>query len=244
MRYSRGKWTKHKTLIKEDELIPFFPETKLLDKDSFWEIMNQYDQVIVKPNLGRLGKGISLIKKINTNKYVFRSEMSKAIISEDEKLYDYLQRYLKNKKYIVQQAISLAEINNKPFDIRIMVQRRSSSPTWIITGMVAKIAPKKYFVTNGASKVMYVADAIKASNINSDICEFVIIQTLEKISLLTAETLSKIYPKQRVFGLDVGLDINGKPWIFEANCSPSLAFFKLLKDQEMLKKMRFYKKKE
>lgn len=170
--------------------------------------------------------------------------MSKAIISEDEKLYNYLQRYVKKNKYIVQQAISLAEIDNKPFDIRIMLQRKQSSPTWIITGMVAKVASRRYFVTNGASKVMHVPDAIKASNIKDDKYELEIIQTLEKIALLTAQSLSKIYPKRRVFGLDVGLDTNGKPWIFEANCSPSLAFFKLLKDREMFKKIRSYKKKE
>lgn len=241
MKVSYGKWTKHKTLILDDQLKEFLPETMLLNEDNFWGLMDRHQQVIVKPNRGRLGNGLIKIKTIDTDLYEFRSKMLKSIIYGRMETFRAVKSNLIRRKNIVQQAIELAKINDFPFDLRVMVQRKIEDATWVVTGMAAKVALKGYFITNAAQKVMIVQDALEKSNIEN-INPTELIKRMEEITLLTAERLSSIYPGHRTFGLDIGIDKNEKIWIFEANCAPSLALFRLLGDKKTLRKIKRFKR--
>lgn len=240
MKVSYGKWTKHKTLIQDDQLKEFLPETMLLNENNFWELMDRHKQVIVKPNVGRMGNGLMKIKTINTDLYEFRSGMHKNIIHGRMRTFRAVKSNLISRKNIVQQAIDLAKINGFPFDLRVMVQRKIENSTWVVTGMAAKLALKGYFITNLAQKVMTVQDALKKSNIKN-INPTELIKKIEKITLLTAKRLSSIYLGHRTFGLDIGIDKNGAIWIIEANCAPSLALFRLLGDKKTLRKIKRFK---
>ncbi|MCM3439707.1 YheC/YheD family protein [Metabacillus halosaccharovorans] len=241
MKYSRGKWAKYRFLIKNESLVPFVPETELFNEEVLWEFIEKYGQVVVKPSWGRRGKGVFSIKKIDQDVFEFHSEMNKFTITGEEKLLNKVERSLIKEKNIVQKGIPLSTINGSPFDLRIMVQRKKESEEWVVTGMLAKVASKNYFITNVTKKVLDVQSAIEQSNISVDDTNE-LVRTLEKISLIAAQELSGYYPKQQIFGLDIGLDEAGKPWIFEVNCNPSFVYFKQLKDKQMMSKIREYKK--
>jgi glutathione synthase/RimK-type ligase-like ATP-grasp enzyme len=243
MKRCRQKWAQHTILIEDDFLKDCLPETKLLDEASFWELLDRYKQVIVKPNRGRWGKGLLKIKKIGRNKYEFCSEMNKRFIHGRFDTYRNVKRYLISDHNIVQQSISLGEIGGAPFDFRVMVQRRRNSATWAITGMVAKVASKRYFITNTAGKVMNVEKALEDSNIKK-MNYNELLNLIEEISIVTAEKLSSVYPKHRVYGIDIGIDNKGKPWVFEANFNPNLAYFRMLADKKTLNKIRSFKRKK
>ncbi|WP_170289690.1 YheC/YheD family protein [Cytobacillus depressus] len=241
MNVSYGKWTNHKTLILDDQLKEFLPETMLLTEDNFWRLMDRHQQVIVKPNMGRFGNGLLKIKTIDTGLYEFRSNMLKTIIHGRMETYKAVNSNLISRKNIVQQAIDLAKINDFPFDLRIMVQRKKKVASWVVTGKAAKVACEGYFITNIAQKVMIVQDALDNSNIEN-INPNELIKRIEAITQLTAARLSSIYPGHRIFGLDIGIDKSGEIWIFEANYAPSLAIFRLLGDKKTLRKIKRFKR--
>ncbi|MFN7249611.1 MAG: YheC/YheD family protein [Anaerobacillus sp.] len=243
MKRCRRKWDQYTTLIDEEFLKAYLPETKPLDESSFWELLDRNKQIIVKPNRGRWGNGVLKIKKIEGNKYEFCSEMNKRCIHGRFDTYKNVKRYLISDENIVQHAISLAEIGGAPFDLRVMVQRKKNSPTWAITGMVAKVASKRYFITNTAGKVMNVDKALEDSNIKK-MNYNELIKLIEEISIVTAEKLSSVYPKHRIYGIDIGIDKKGKPWLFEANFNPNLAYFRMLADKKTLNKIRNFKRKK
>jgi glutathione synthase/RimK-type ligase-like ATP-grasp enzyme len=240
MRLYKGKWKKYNVLMKDERLKPFIPETKRLNEVSFWEMMDRHQQVIVKPNRGRWGIGLMKIKRVGNDEYELHSELNKWIIQGRLDTYNIVKRYLRKKKNIVQQAIDVATINDCPFDLRVMVQKNEAHPSWVITGIVAKVASKGYFITNTAHKVMYMQDALEEST-TSTIPVYEIMQKVEEVALMAANQLSTYYVNHHIFGLDIGIDHHGNPWIFEANYSPNLSVFRLLEDEHILSKINAFK---
>ncbi|WP_054971968.1 YheC/YheD family protein [Paenibacillus sp. A3] len=65
---------------------------------------------------------------------------------------------------------------------------------------------------------------------------------IDRISLMSARRLRALFPEHRIYGLDVGLDLKGHPWIIEANLFPSMSHFLKLKDRTMYRRIMAYKK--
>src|SRR5690606_16097536 len=60
-----------------------------------------------------------------------------------------LRRTIRKRSYLVQQRIQLATYIERPFDLRVSVQRDGSGE-WQVTGIVGKAAPARRFLTNVA----------------------------------------------------------------------------------------------
>ncbi|RXT14002.1 YheC/YheD family protein [Ammoniphilus sp. CFH 90114] len=243
MSRSRGKWTKYKAMKGEEKLTSYLPETRLLTQGNLWDMMNIYGTVVIKPSLGSYGRGISKVSSTNDDQYEIIVEGNeKKILEGTEETNQYLKRYFRSKRlFIVQQWIPFATVKDSPFDLRVMVQRKRHSSQWAVTGIVAKIAIRGYFITNYAQKVIPLEQAIENSPLNSfPIAE--LHDEIQEVSLLAAKQLQRFYPKTRTFGLDVGLDAMGGIWIIEANHSPSISFFNKLEDKMMYETILRYKK--
>jgi glutathione synthase/RimK-type ligase-like ATP-grasp enzyme len=236
---SLGKWTKHKLLSKEEQLVAFLPETKLLTEKTFEEFLTKYGEAIVKPSKGSLGKGVFKVTDIGNEHYEIHGSNQKEVIIGKTEAFRYVRenvRKLKKRrkrKIIIQQFIPLAKKGEHPFDIRMMLQKKDGE--WIISGRAAKVAAKGYFITNAAREVMHVEEIIHKSTINPFLMRTRrIIRRLETVSLLVANTLEEHYPDKNEMGIDVGIDDNGKVWIIEVNMTPSIFLFEILRDRRMI----------
>lgn len=231
MRVSVGKWTKYKLMLENEKLASFLPDTQYLNKTSLTIMLDKYNQIMVKPCNGLQGRGIIQISALSDEKFELHIEHRKTFVNGKENIYDYLKEnnFLKKRHYIVQQRIPLATINNNPFDFRVMVQRKRDSIEWVVTGKLARLAANNFVVTNVAKAVLSVEDAIEKSLINNENINN-IVADLEEVSLLIAGELSNSYSLRRVYGLDLGIDLEGKVWIIEANLRPAVSMFKYLND--------------
>jgi hypothetical protein len=232
MRVSVGKWTKHNLMLEDEKLAAFLPDTQYLDRTSLPIMLDKYNQIMVKPCLGFQGRGIIQISSLSDESLELHIERRKSFVSKKENIYDYLKENhfpRKRQRYIVQQRIPLATINNNPFDVRVMVQRKKDSLEWVVTGKLVRVAANNFVVTNVAKTVLSVEDAINKSLINNDRVKD-IVADLEEVSLLIAKKLVNTYTQKRVYGIDLGIDLEGKVWIIEANLRPAASMFKLLND--------------
>jgi hypothetical protein len=232
MRVSVGKWTKHKLMSKDERLSSYLPDTQYLNRSSLNIMLDKYNQIMVKPCFGYQGLGIIQISSLSDEEFELHIGHRKIIINGKEKIYDYLKENhfpRKRQRYIVQQRIPLAKINNNPFDIRVMVQRKKKSLEWVVTGKLAKVAANNFVVTNAAKAVLTVENAIEKSMINNEKIKDIVME-LEEVSLLIAQQLANSYTKKRVYGIDLGIDFEGKVWIIEANLTPAVSMFKFLND--------------
>lgn len=247
MAVSVGKWTKHKLMSKEQRLSSYLPDTQYLTKSSLNTMLEKYNQIMLKPCFGLQGRGVIQLSSLSDEEFVLHIERSKTFINVKENIYDYLKenhfprkRKRKRHRYIVQQCIPLATINNNPFDIRVMVQRKKDSLEWVVTGKLAKVAANNFVVTNVAKALLPVEDAIEKSMVNNEKIKNIVAE-LEEVSLLIAQQLAKSYTNKRVYGIDLGIDTEGKVWIIEANLRPAVSMFKFLNDGSY-EKIKSYKR--
>lgn len=225
-------------MIKDELLLEHLPRTQLFTPEGLWEYAQTYKHVMLKPSGGGGGAGIIQLTSKGDDRYLVHAGNVKRVVEGKERTVLYVKSLFRPKPYLLQPRIPLGRIDGKPFDVRVMTQRQNKQAPWIITGWVAKLAGPGFVVTNVArsrGKVLPIRTAIRRSNIEPSPY---ILQELREVSLAAANRLGKAYPTLREIGLDLGIDIHGKPWLIEANFRPSLSLFRQLQDQTFYRRIR------
>lgn len=227
---SRSKWGKYRILKGSEALKSHIPSTMPFNRNNFRTMLIRYGQVIVKPGFGYGGKGVQKVRlEENGACEIWRDSKSTRVMGLDA-AYSAVKRK-GGGSLIVQRYIPLARLKNRPFDLRVMVQRKSTrSDRWKVTGKLAKVAGRGYFITNvrrSKGRVMSAREAISASDISGASTTDILRQT-DRIALLSARKLSRSYRYIHTVGLDIGVDRSGKVWVIEPNFKPDLTLFRRL----------------
>lgn len=239
MLIKRDKWLQYRILLNGSFLAKRLPETQLLKKNALSKMLLKYHSAVLKPRDGSYGRDIVFIKRNSANSFRIQNEKNVVTMRYTDKLLKWLRKKHKGPGYIVQRRLQLAQIQHKPFDIRIMVQRKKGpSSTWKVTGSYAKVAAQGYLVTNVTRRTIPVLEALKLARIGDRSLLF----KAERIALLAAKRLGERYPKLRQVGFDIGIDRKRRIWIIEGNYQPDLRPFRLLKDSSMYRRILWYKK--
>ncbi|UKS30783.1 YheC/YheD family protein [Paenibacillus sp. HWE-109] len=239
---STSKWTKYKILRKSSKLSVYLPETAWLKEKSFWRMLTKYGQIIVKPTGSYGGNGVIRIKQTDDNAYEVQNGAKKKLYTERSALSASFRKKI-SKNFIVQQRVPLATANGRPFDLRVMVQRRRNTP-WQVTGKLAKVAGSGFIVTNirlSGGKVVTVENALKQSELSFMNAKKLLAQ-LDKVALLAAEQLSPSYRWVDTMGIDMAFDKKGNIWIIEVNFAPMLELFLKLKDKSMFRQIKSFQR--
>lgn len=237
---SYGKLTKHKYLSNSADLVPAIPKLRKMNKDSFLMLLSKYGHIVVKPSVGSGGKGVMIIDSVGNDRYRVHYGTVKKTFKGKQNTYAFVRSVMKNRVCVVQQKINLAHINGRPFDLRVMVQRKKGSD-WTVTGILAKIAGPGYFITNlvrSKGRALPLKAAIQRSNIRRMPSERIRSQAYQ-LGIKAVRQLQKYYRIHTV-GIDMGVDVNGKVWIIEANVAPDKTYFLRLKDKTMYKRIMHY----
>jgi hypothetical protein len=217
-----------------------------MTQKGLWALIDRYGDVVLKPVDSGRGFGVIRISTIASNSYEIHIENTRTTIKGNQQMKDFIKEKIGRRGYIVQHRIPLATVNGRPFDMRVVVQRRDQSDDWVVTGMVAKVAGYGYIVTNirrSNGMVLPILSAIRQSSLKNHSRKSLLTR-ITKVALLSADKLSNsiLYANQRIFGFDMGLDQNGRVWVIEANLNPMLSHFSKLKDNSMYRRIMDYKK--
>ncbi|WP_166240817.1 YheC/YheD family protein [Paenibacillus turpanensis] len=244
MPYNRSKYTKYRLLKRSAKISRYLPKTLRMSKKHFRSMLSKYKKVIVKPSVGSKGSGVMSVSSLKGGRYKVQYGKKKKTVSSRQAAYSYIRNKSKNRSLIVQKKIRLAKVKGRPFDVRIMIQRKENR-SWVVTGKLAKVAGSGYIITNvnrSGGKVLPLTRAIRSSNIKHK-SKTKIKRKLNTLAVRTAVHLSKYYDI-RIIGLDVGLDRRGKPWIIEANFKPAKSMFLKLKDKSMYRRIMAFHRKD
>jgi hypothetical protein len=228
---------------KDKRLREYLPNTSLFTPETLWEYTDQYPIVMLKPSGGGGGAGVIQLSKLEEGTFRIHVGNSKRVIRGRDRTIALLRSMFIPKPYLLQPRIQLGRINGRPFDLRVMIQRRKGTP-WQVTGWLAKVAGPGYVVTNiarSSGKVLPLRTAIELSTIKLPADE--ILPHVRKVALMTAERLGSEYKTLRLIGLDMGIDEDGKPWIIEANFRPAISLFRKLQDQTYYNRIRSFLKR-
>ena len=192
------------------------PYTNMLDGiDSINNMFIRYDSVYLKPIIGRFGKGIQRVDK-TPDGYLFKERSGIEMQVENlTDVFDLINKYKKNREYIIQQAVPLT-YENKLVDFRVIMQK-DGKQEWTCSGILARIGFKGLINTNDVSTLSLASDALKK------IYGFQHEQALEKEKEIIRVSTKACLIVERAYGYfgDVGIDIvvdqNMDIWVLEIN---------------------------
>ncbi|GLI10861.1 hypothetical protein YDYSG_68970 [Paenibacillus tyrfis] len=244
MSATKDKWLKYWFLKKYKRLDPYVPETRMMSRYALWKLVSKYQHVILKPVRGSRGQGVIQVSSLGGNTYALHFENIKIKLQGKESTYKYIQRRIGNTRYMIQRRIARPTIAGCPFDMRVIIQRKEYSSKWKVTAKIAKVAGRGYIVSNNErskGRLLPVKAAIQKSTIKH-LSSPRLQWKMNRVSVRAARRLSVLFPRHRIYGLDVGFDLKGHPWIIEANLFPSMSHFLKMKDRTMYRRIRAYKK--
>ncbi|MCU9612534.1 YheC/YheD family protein [Caldibacillus lycopersici] len=229
--YNPGFFNKldiYKKLVKRRESAQYLPKTiPFHNINSLKQMLEEFGYVYVKPINGSLGKGVLQIRQTNDNKYYcrYRDEEGNNRLMKIASIPGIIQRLFskgEHEKYIIQQGISLMEVNHHFADFRIHTNKGLDGE-WKVTAIGCKVAgdgsPTTHLYSGGS--VLTLEEIFPVKEIRT-----------EKLKHLVAAVirLSKDLEKQfdgvlAEIGFDIGMDEKGNIWMFEANSKPGRAIF-------------------
>jgi len=208
------------------------PETRKMTFHNLDLMLKKYGMVYVKPVFGSLGIGVIKVNKedrgLRYQKGIVRKTFPTVAAG-----YLSLLHEIGGKSYMVQRGIRLARYGGRPYDIRVMVQRRPGRP-WKVTGMAGRVASPGKIVTNGSQGgSIFPVPRLLGGEMRS---------RFRKIGLRAAHRLHAVFPGLVEIGLDVAVDRNRRPWIIEANTHPDPCPFTKLPSLSALRTILRYQR--
>jgi len=238
-----NKLGKYKLMRKWSSLAPHLPETDWFDEEQFRRLLDKYGDIIVKPNEGSGGRNVIRVFSSGNNHYTIHHDNKQISLLGLSNVNQDVMRKVGSEDYIVQRRIPLATVNLRPFDVRVIVQRKAQSDKWTVTGKLVKLAGKGYIVTNltrSKGKPLLVSEAIQRSSIEQRFKKG-LVSKLNTMAVNVARSLRRRYPIQRIYGMDMGIDNKGFIWIIEVNIRPSMSHFRKLGDKETIRRIMNFK---
>jgi hypothetical protein len=194
-------------------------------KDNYQLIdcIEKFRHIYLKPKGGSRSKGIFFVERLDNNVYEVNYRKTNAedikLKADMNNLLDILEQEISNMEfvksdYILQEAISLSRINNRNFEIRVVMQKNSKN-IWIRTCMVARTAGENEKFINISTE-----SDVKSSQIVTESFGENEREELRKASKAVTELLDSSNIQAGEIAIDFGIDENKKLYIIELNSKP------------------------
>ncbi|MGP4073848.1 YheC/YheD family protein [Piscibacillus halophilus] len=219
-----GSKAKQYRLVREGEkfkdiVIPYITTQQ---PERIMKFLSKHPEVILKPRKGMKGENIYQVTKLSKDQYKVIYDTNEETLTHDD-FFKLLYDIVSKKKYICQKYIKTRDENDNPFDVRIRLEKNIEGK-WQTAINLVRIASNQKVVSNVAQGG-YVSELRPFLKVNypdqwEEIEEKIIQignELPEHIEELIGKNLSSL-------GIDIGLDPNGKPYLFEINTSPGTEF--------------------
>lgn len=225
------KWQFYKWISSDMELIKYLPETvNQINFQTLNSFIEKYGGVYLKPRNGSRGKGIHYIEKENSH-YQWISNYYEDIKFFSEKEIDL--ELAKYKYFLLQAPIFLQPYENRMVDYRVLLQKNGTG-YWQCTGIIARFG-KPDGITANFKENGYALDGFEALKIQFGYEDVRAFQKYQEIVSICTKIAHQIDRKGSFadFGIDIGIDQEGKIWVIEINKRHDHDFPLLIKNEKM-----------
>ncbi|MED1786053.1 YheC/YheD family protein [Brevibacillus laterosporus] len=239
-----SKWNVHQVLNQQSSMQPWLPETFAYDKDVLSNMLQKYPLIYVKPAQGTAGRSILRIKQTSSGydllgRGLHLNKVSHKINTRTE-LHRYVKEWVKTQRmgeeiFLIQQGLQLDLISGRTVDTRILIQKTEWGE-WDVTGLGMRIGGVKSSTSNlhggglakDAQKLLVERfGEPKATKI---------LHNCYALAHQSAEAVESNYGRMIELGLDVGIDVSGRPYLIEINPKPGRDIFRKLKRKKVYQK--------
>jgi hypothetical protein len=208
--------------LKSTTLSSYLPSTQaVLSIESILSELTLRKKIILKPINGSQGYGIYYLKKNEKTIHV-KTEKQKRIISRifpnEAKLTHWLTLLIKQRNYLLQPYLELSNKENKPFDIRILLQKNELG-VWGEQGRGVRIGTTGGLLSNlaaGGSVINFKEWLVSLPPAKGEYLQ----QELKFILTSLPSTLEKAFMPLFEIGVDIGIAKDGSIWILDINSKP------------------------
>lgn len=242
MKLTANKWLKTTILLQNEQIRPVIPETRRMNRDSLQEMLNKYGMVYIKPNFGTFGIGVIRVEKEEAEgrlRFHFQRGKRRWTFGSYTDMYANLLRQTGKKRYLVQKGIRLLSHEQRPFDIRVMVQRNPAK-NWETTGMMGRVAHPQKVVTNYHNGGTLKTVDVLLSRYMGPAEREKYMARLAKLGTDAAIQLHKHFPGLKEIGVDIAIGKDLDPWILEVNFRPDPYIFRKLANRKAYLKILRY----
>jgi UDP-N-acetylmuramoyl-tripeptide--D-alanyl-D-alanine ligase len=221
-----GKEKVYRFLSSQKEIQKYIIPYDIVDTvESFTSFLNMHKCIVMKPIRGSQGKGLFSITLHNNEIFSVVYDDKIIQMNKDDVVELLIKKYI--KRYIMQRYVKSKTQNEMPFDIRIHVCRGRNAQ-WNIAKIYTRIGMNKNLTSN-----------IAGGGGISDTRTFLqyhmgdrkwrkVYDEINDMGIIIPEYLQKFYPQLiNALGIDVGIDADGKPYLFEINGGPGSKFLYL-----------------
>jgi hypothetical protein len=210
----QNKYAAYQILSHDAQVASYLPSTWSYSWRRLVRQLAAGRTMILKPMIGSVGQDIIRIAP-QTHDYAQIIGKQTRVMSYHH-LHRYLQRRIQPGRFLLQQYLNLARINDNPFDLRVPVQRDETGE-WTVPGMVAKISGVHPFLTNLAQGGSAIPGDIAVSTAFTPSIAASVWVEIEQLAQRVARVIAQEYHYAADLGLDIGVDVDGKPWLIEVN---------------------------
>ncbi|ANE49109.1 endospore coat-associated protein [Paenibacillus swuensis] len=222
-----NKWHLFEWLKKSKSTRKYIPATrKLTTAAEFGKLLKQHTVLYLKPERGKAGVGIMRAKQTTNKEHPFRLTVQDEKGSHTyrfttlSKLWSKLSRFTGDEDYIAQQGIQLASVSQRPFDLRLLVQKNYKGQ-WDVTGIGARVAGV-LSITTHVPRGGSIDDPEKLLTVSfgSEIAKKLMVKAKHAAHLIARQVEKGAGHSLGEMSMDMGVDEKGNIWFFEANAKP------------------------
>jgi len=237
-----GKWEAYRVFKRNPDMLPYLPETRLVNSFRQVEIMaKKYRAVYLKPVNGTQGKNIIRVSRNHKSpgycyQYRYNGSLCKGSASDLLQLRKKLRPVMAGRSYLAQKEINLLRYEGGITDIRVMVQKEHNG-RWEVTGMACRVGKPGAITSNisgGGSAIRVETVLSKVFSGSKHINQ--IIETIIFVAINAAVSVEEYLGNCGEVGVDIGVDKYGKVWFIEANLRPARHVFTLIGETETRQK--------
>lgn len=199
----------------------FLPFIKMTNTAEVFDFLHIDKQGVLKKYAASRGESIYFIEQKLPNEYRITVRNEIKALNKTE-FTQWLEEYVIDQKFILQQYKEFKTADNEPYDIRSHVQKDGTGK-WVITKMYPRIGMQNTIVSNisrgGRTEDLrvFLNEQFGEEKANE------LMVTLKKLSIKIVQVIDSIYDRSiDELGLDLAIDQNGKIWMHEANLKPRI----------------------
>ncbi|MDR7001410.1 YheC/YheD family protein [Neobacillus niacini] len=220
-----NKWYSHQELDKNEELRPHLPKTILYKTES--NLVNMFkdtSSLFLKSLRQNNGKGImSVTKKTNCYEYKYFIErgLKEGTASTLEELIQIILSFYTDSEFIVQKQIDLLQYNHATLDLRCDVQRNGKGELECVSYAVRVSAKNSHITNTRTNPNIYPFETFFKEKLEFSDEEMLRLKNrLERLLFTIYEKLELNFGSYGEMGIDIGIDKEGRLWLFECNMKP------------------------
>lgn len=198
------------------------PHKTIQSVQDIYDFTKEHGRTLLKPIVSNGGRNIYTVKNVNKRLELVSDDSSERLTKSA--FTEFYEQTIKPRVYIAQPFIKSRNNQGDPFDIRMHV-RKNLSGNWQNAAIYPRIGIGKGITSNisqggGVSPL----NSFLESRYGDSWQE--VRDNLFEVSSWFPKKFEAMYDFDfDAFGIDFGLDENGKPWLFEVNTSPGVKYF-------------------